>query len=202
MLITFEGGEGSGKSTQIRLLEKYLAGLGKKVLSTAEPGGTELGYQLRKILLTGEKPDPLAELLLFAADRAEHVAKVIKPALEKGRIVLSDRYFDSTVAYQIGGRGLSVKTVEFLNQLASGGLKPDLTFLLDLPVEEGLKRALVETKFEREELSFHQRVRKMFLKIAAQDPKRVKVIDSTAPVTEVQEEIQKLCKAKIFGKRS
>ncbi len=202
IFITFEGGEGCGKSTHIRLLASYLRSSRRKVVMTLEPGGTELGRALRRILLKNKSIANISELMLFAADRVEHIEKVIKPALKKGYIVLCDRYCDSTVAYQIGGRGINPKTVTLLNKISSEGLKPDLTFLLDLPIEIGLKRALVKTKFEKEAVAFHKRVRSGFLKIARRDKRRVKVIDSTQSIDAVQEEIRAICKAKIFGKPS
>ncbi|NQU18059.1 MAG: dTMP kinase [Candidatus Saganbacteria bacterium] len=202
MLITFEGGEGCGKSTHIKLLAKYLRSKMKKVLLTLEPGGTPFGKGLRKILLNDRTVSPLAELLLFAADRAQHVEKIIKPALKKGYIVLCDRYFDSTMAYQINGRKLSAGLVKLLVEISSHDLDPDLTLLLDINVKDGLKRAEVRTKFEKEKLAFHKRVRKGFLEIAAKNKRRVVLIDSTKSISDVQKEIREICKAKIFGKRS
>ena len=197
MFITFEGGEGCGKSTHIRLLASYLKSQGKKVLLTLEPGGTELGRSLRQILLKKKGVSAKAELLLFAADRIEHVEKVVKPALKKGYIVVCDRYFDSTFAYQIGGRGLPPDLVKLLNKISTTGLIPDLTFLLDLSAEQGLGRALVQTKFEKEALVFHKRIRKQFLKLATANKKRIKVINSTKSISDVQKEIRDICRAKI-----
>lgn len=196
MFITFEGGEGSGKSTHIRLLKKYLASKGKKALVTLEPGGTPFGKTLREILLSKKIPK-ISELMLFVADRVDHVEKVIRPALRKGYIVLCDRYIDSTAAYQLGGRGLPEDLVNYLNKISSCGVVPDLTFLLDLPVEKGLGRALVKTKFEKEKLSFHRAIRKQFLKIAGSNRSRVKIINAEKTISDVQEEIREICRAKI-----
>ena len=201
MFITFEGGEGSGKTTQVKLLAEFFKSQKKKVFETFEPGDTALGKSLRKVLLSNDNLSDLTELLLFAADRVEHVEKVIKKKLKQGFIVLCDRYIDSTTAYQVGGRNLNPKLVEFLNGAASMGLKPDLTFLLDIPAEIGVKRALVKNKFERKNSEFHKRVRRQFLKIAKENKRRVKVIDATRSVEEISKEISKTCKAKIFGKR-
>ncbi|MBI5970471.1 MAG: dTMP kinase [Deltaproteobacteria bacterium] len=183
--ITFEGVEGCGKSTQVELLKGYLEKKGFKVLLVREPGGTRLGEKVRAILLNseGDGMAPLTELFLYEACRAELVEKVIAPALKRGVFVICDRFVDSTVAYQGFGRGLKTD-IPLLNKLASNGLTPDVTFLLDLDPEIGLKRArkrisktaLKEDRFEKESLDFHKRVRKGFLKIAADTPKRVRVI--------------------------
>ncbi len=186
--ITFEGIEGCGKTTQIELLKGYLEKKGLKVLPVREPGGTPIGERVRGILLNseGDGMAPLTELFLYEACRAELVEKVIAPALKRGVFVICDRFSDSTVAYQGFGRGLKTDIV-LLNKLASNGLTPDVTFLLDLDPETGLKRAmkrinsntgLKEDRFEKETLDFHKKVRQGFLKIAKDDPKRVKVIDA------------------------
>lgn len=197
MLITFEGGEGCGKTTHLKLLAGYLRSLSKQVVVTREPGGTKLGRRLRRILLKNKPASNTAELFLFAVDRMEHVEKVVKPSLKKKMIVLCDRYTDSTYAYQSGGRGIPAGLVKLVNQISSAGIKPDLTFLLDLPVRVGLKRALVRTRFEKEIIAFHQRVRRAFRSIARRDRKRIKIIDSLKPIKTVQKEIRKICKAKI-----
>ncbi len=196
MFITFEGPEGCGKSTHSKLLKAYLESLGKQVVLTCEPGGTKLGQELRNILLhTPEKLDQLAELALFAADRAEHVAKVIQPALAAGKIVICDRYVDSTVAYQIGGRGLPEDLVRYLNMVSSRGLLPQVTFLLKVDPQIGLQRAgqeKVADRFEKEKIAFHTAVLNKYLEIARNDAKRVKIIESDARSIEaVQENIQK-----------
>src|SRR5262252_8658466 len=141
--ITLEGVDGSGKTTQLRLLEGALRGQGVDCLSTFEPGGTTLGRQIRQALLrvSDQKVEPLAELLLFAAARAQHVSELISPALESGQVVLCDRFIDATIAYQGYGRGIDLELINRLNQLATGGLKPDLTVVLDIPVATGLERA-------------------------------------------------------------
>ncbi len=195
-LLTFEGIEGCGKSTQVRIAEAYLAQQGHPVLTTREPGGTAIGSQVRGILLDPAHSAlaPLAELLLYEADRAQHVAERIQPALHEGRLVLCDRFFDSTTAYQSAGRGIATDTVRGLNMLATGGLRPDLTLLLDLPAGEGLRRAARVSqadRIEQESLAFHERVREAFLGIARSDPGRVKVVDAGQTVDEVAAAIRR-----------
>ena len=197
MFITFEGGEGCGKSTHSRRLKEYLESLGHKVVLTREPGGTLLGEDIRKILLSPRNTlSHEAEILLFAADRIEHVEKVIKPALKEGKTVISDRFIDSTTAYQIGGRKLAEDQVRYLNMISSQGLTPDLTFILETSVKIGLERATRGStpadRFEKEDLAFHERVRKMYLEIAEENPERVKVINTERPVDEVQKEIREI----------
>lgn len=207
LFITFEGTEGCGKSTQAKLLEKYLKGLGKKVVSSLEPGGTKTGRQIRNILLSTVEPlSQNAELFLFAADRAQHVDEIIKPALEAGSVVICDRFTDSTVAYQIGGRKLPEELVRYLNAVSSGGLFPDITFLLDLSPAVGLPRAIAASnleggkikkvdRFEKEKIAFHEEVRKAYLQIAADDPARVKVISTEKQdINAVHEEIKRTIK--------
>lgn len=197
--ITFEGIEGCGKSTQLELLKAHLEKKGRAVLSVREPGGTLLGERVRSVLLNGteEGVDPWAELFLYEACRAQLVAKVIRPALATDKIVLCDRFFDSTLAYQGFGRGLNAEKIEGLNALATGGLVPDLTFLVDCAEEVGLKRAWArinastgarEDRFEKEELAFHRRVRGGFLAIARAAP-RVKVVDGSREISTVHREI-------------
>lgn len=190
MFITFEGIEGAGKSTQIALVESWLRGLGLDVAVTRQPGGCALGLELRRILLDARNThlDSTAELFLYLADRAQHVAEVIRPALAAGKTVLCDRYHDSTVAYQGFGRGLDVERLIALGQTATGGLVPDMTVLLDLPVAEGLARARgrnhatgasqAEGRFEALEIDFHQRVRDGFLALAYREPGRFAVADA------------------------
>jgi dTMP kinase len=194
-LITFEGIDGCGKSTQMRLLEQYLTERGVAVVPTREPGGTELGRKVRSALLDGGagSVEPLAELLLYAADRAQHVRRVIMPALAEGKVVLSDRFYDATTVYQGHARGFDLELVNQLNELATGGLKPDLTLLLDLDVETGLKRTMRRgdgtgataarpDRLDQEPVEFHERVRKAYLEIAAREPQRFRVIPSAGPV--------------------
>ena len=208
-LITFEGIDGCGKSTQMRLLEQYLTELGVTVISTREPGGTELGKKIRSALLDGVEGsvEPLAELLLYAADRAQHVRRVIMPALAEGKVVLSDRFYDATTVYQGYARGFDLTLVSQLNELATGGLKPDLTLLFDLDVETGLMRTWErgdETggagarpdRLDQEPVEFHERVRKAYLEIAAREPRRFRVIPAAGPVERTFElmirEVQRL----------
>lgn len=196
MFITFEGIEGTGKSTQIMLLKARLESLGKSVLVTFEPGGSRIGAELRRVLLSLENRDlcARAELFLYLADRAQHVAQVVRPALEAGRIVLCDRFADSTVAYQAFGRGLDPDLLHSLNTLAVDSLWPDLTILLDLEPEVGLTRAVArnhaegktvaEGRFEAESLAFHSRVRQGYKTWAERFPQRILTVDATgAPET-------------------
>ncbi|HEY7140464.1 MAG TPA: dTMP kinase [Methylomirabilota bacterium] len=187
-LITVEGVEGAGKSTQVEGLRAWLAARGVPVIATAEPDGTPLGARLRRVLGDVDRVTSLAEALLFAASRAEHVQRVIRPALEAGQVVLCDRYVDSTVAYQGYGRGLSLETVAQLNRLATDGVVPDLTLMLDLDVAEGLRRARARRgalaacdPFERLALEFHERVRKGYWAIRDREPARVIVVDADRP---------------------
>ncbi|HMB27962.1 MAG TPA: dTMP kinase [Blastocatellia bacterium] len=194
-LITFEGIDGCGKSTQMRLLGQYLTGRGVAVVSTREPGGTELGRKVRSALLDGGagSVEPLAELLLYAADRAQHVRRVILPALAEGKVVLSDRFYDATTVYQGYARGFDLELVNQLNELATGGLKPDLTLLFDLDVETGLKRTMRRgdgtgvtaagpDRLDQEPVEFHECVRQAYLDIAAREPERFRVIPSAGPI--------------------
>ena len=186
-LITFEGIDGSGKSTQLRLLEKYLAGRGIAFLSTREPGGTALGKIIRSALLAGENVEPLAELLLYAADRAQHVKQVIIPALASGMLVLSDRFCDATTAYQGAARGFDPELVERLNELAAAGIRPDLTLLFDLDAETSLARkneSVEPDRLESEPLEFHRRVRAAYLALGEREPDRLKIIPATGTVEE------------------
>ncbi len=201
MFITFEGGEGCGKSTHSKLLKKYLAGRGYRVVLTLEPGGTEIGKKLRKALLKGKKlASGRSELFLFAADRSEHVARVIRPALAAGKIVISDRFIDSTTAYQTGGRKLPADLVEQINGISSDGLVPDLTFLLDVRPRVGISRGTrheKKDKFESEDGGFHERVRKAYLNIAKKYPRRVKIIPTSGAVGEAQDMIRRIADEKL-----
>lgn len=178
MFITFEGPEGSGKSTAIAALARLLEECGHTVLVTRQPGAGEFGAKVRSLLLEGEELDARAELFLFLADRAEHVAKCLRPALEDGVWVLCDRYSDSTVVYQAHARGLSEDFVRSADAFATGGLLPDLTFLLDLDPEVGLSRVQAPDRLDRQPLAFHQAVRAGFLKEAAREPHRWQVLDA------------------------
>jgi dTMP kinase len=183
--ITFEGIEGCGKSTQAKMLYEHLVEAGFAVVPTREPGATAIGRVLRETLLSTEFPemDPRSELLLFAASRAQHVMEVLHPSLAAGKIVVCDRYVDSTIAYQAYGRGLPVTEARRISDWASSGLMPDLTFLLDLPVERALER-LRPGEMDRIELAdvdFHRRVREGFLSLAAFYPERFHVLDATQP---------------------
>jgi len=192
--ITFEGIDGCGKSTQLRILASELRVRRVDVVTTREPGGTSLGRKLRAALLdVDEQVDPLAELFVFAADRAQHVRQLLLPALAANKVVLSDRYADATVAYQGAGRGFDRALVQELVQLATGGLKPDLTLLFDLSVPESAVRtrkrvALKHTdRLDIEDAEFHTRVRNAYLEIARAEPDRVRVIDARNSVPETQE---------------
>lgn len=197
--ITFEGIDGSGKSTQLRLIANDLRFRGLAVLTTQEPGGTPLGRKLRETFLeTDENVDPLAELLLFAADRAQHVNFLIKPALSEGKIVISDRYADATYAYQGAGRGFPQTTIKQVIKLATDGLKPDLTLFFDLPVETALLRTNIRSdsgeqknRMDKEKSDFYERVRASYLELAANETKRFRIINSEKSVEEVHVEALK-----------
>jgi len=201
MFITFEGIEGTGKTTQISRVCDYFDKQGREIFLTMEPGGSRMGKELRKMLLHVDNKDitPIAELFLYLADRAQHVAQVIRPQLEAGKIVISDRFADSTVVYQGYGRGLDPKLLHTLNEVAVDGLWPDLTILLDLDVEVGLKRAVTrnmrdgktqeEGRFEQEHLSFHSRIREGYLTWAALNRDRIKVADASGSPDEVHDNI-------------
>ncbi|RME63211.1 MAG: dTMP kinase [Nitrospirae bacterium] len=194
LFITFEGIEGSGKTTMVRMLNEYLTDKGYQVIATYEPGDHPLGPDIRKLLLSPPvSPGLMGELLLYMADRAEHLEKVIMPALKEGKIVLCDRFTDSTLAYQGYARGGDIDTIKTLNKLVTGNLRPQRTYLLDLSPEEGLKRnstAKKTDRFERESLEFHKRVREGFLQIASEEPERFKIIDSHKNLDEVFSEIK------------
>jgi dTMP kinase len=194
MFITFEGPDGSGKSTQAKLLAEWLIAQGKSVVLTREPGGSALGKQLRTILLNDKNLTlaPLTELLLFCADRAQHVTEIIKPALAQNKIVICDRYIDSTTAYQSGGRGFDREMIDILNAYSTQGTLPDRTFLIDVPTKIGLARAtkISADKFESEAVSFHEKVRSMYLKIAQESP-RVSIIDGVQSIDDVALAVQK-----------
>jgi len=195
LFISFEGIDGVGKSTQADLLETWLSEQGKTVIRTLEPGGTDVGVEIRKILLH-HKGDlaPRAEAALFAADRAHHVSSKIRPALERGEIVITDRYFDSSVAYQGAGRDLSRTEVRDLSLWAVGGLLPQLTVLLDLPAEEARARrnksGTEPDRLEREKIEFFETVRSAYLDLAKAEPNRFLVVDASVSVEEMQSQIR------------
>jgi dTMP kinase len=198
--ITFEGIDGSGKSTQLKLLASFLAEAGCDVLLTREPGGTPVGNRLRSALLDAqEEVDPLTELLVFAADRAQHVRRVLRPALATGRVVFSDRYADATTAYQGAGRGFSPELIAEIIALATEGLRPDLTILFDLPVEDSATRTrrrmngkLHGDRLDAETPDFHLRVREAYLNIARTDPERVKIVETNQPFEVTHERVKEI----------
>lgn len=204
MFITFEGIEGTGKTTQIQKVKEFFEAQGKEVFLTLEPGGSRVGRELRKMLLHVENKDLTAttELFLYLADRSQHVAQVIRPELESGKVVLCDRFADSTVVYQGYGRGIDTNVLRQLNEVAVDGLWPDLTIVLDIDPEIGLKRATLrnlddgkakeEGRFEAEHISFHRRIREGYLTWAALNRDRIKVADASGTPDEVFAVIQKL----------
>jgi dTMP kinase len=213
LFVTFEGVEGSGKTTQIQRLKRYLTQKGILCKVTREPGGCPIGEKVRKILLNPDHREmsPLSELLLYEASRAQHVMEVIKPLLKKGMVVLCDRFSDASIAYQGYGRKVDLKLVERLNRLSSQGIKPDITFLLDCPPDVGLKRALQrnqklkkekEGRFEREKIQFHHKVRRGYLSIAKEEPHRVKVIDTREGEEKVFQKIRQIVDELIGSKGS
>lgn len=188
MFVTFEGTEGSGKSSALKAIAERLRSAGREVVTTREPGAGDFGREIRKILLYGEELDPRAELFLFLADRAQHCRDVVRGSLVDGKTVLCDRYIDSTVAYQGHARGLDVSEIRELNTIATVGLKPDLTLLFDLDVEIGLKRLLDKDRLDNEPLEFHQKVREGYLAEMENDPARWIKIDASQPADIVVEQ--------------
>jgi dTMP kinase len=200
-LIVFEGVEGCGKTSQMQLCQEWLQSLGVSVIVTREPGGTELGLHLRRLLLEKAENQPiseLTELLLYAADRAQHVEQELKPNLKKGKYVLCDRYTDSTTAYQGYGRGLSIGLINQLNSIATAGLESDLTIWLDVDVEVGLARKLKHSegldRIEQEAIAFHQRVQQGYAELAASYPSRIVRVDGNASKVAVGQMIQEVLK--------
>lgn len=186
MFIAFEGGDGAGKTTQIELLRARLVDDGRDVVVTREPGGTDLGVSIREVLLHGDAIAPRAEAMLFAADRAHHVATVVRPALRRDAVVLQDRYIDSSVAYQGAGRELDPAEIKRLSLWATEELLPDLTVLLDVTPQDGRsRRGTVHDRLESEQDDFHARVREHYLQLAAQDPGRYLVVDAGLPREEI-----------------
>jgi dTMP kinase len=201
MLITLEGIEGSGKTTQIGYIARFLREKGFECVITREPGATRVGKSIRSILLDPENKnlDTLTELLLYMSDRVQHVKEIIRPSLLSGKTVLCDRFFDATVVYQGYARGTEIRLIHTLHKMLLDGIQPDITFLLDLPPEEGLSRAWkqigngsrknVETRFERETLRFHQKVRNGYLELARQESNRFRVINAGQTENSVREDI-------------
>jgi len=203
VFITFEGPDGSGKTTQIRLLAEWLRERGREVVLTREPGGTEIGDQIRAVLHDpyNTAMDARAEILLYSASRAQHVAQLIRPALAAGKIVISDRYADSTLAYQGYGRGLDLEMLRTITRFATRGLTPGLTLYLDITPEEGLQRRRLGgdewNRLDAEALEFHQRVRAGYLELVEQEPERWAVVNAARPVEEVQVEIRAMVQARL-----
>ena len=211
--ITFEGIEGCGKSTQVKLLAGMLKEGGNSCVVTREPGGTPIGTKIREILLNPDNAGmaPEAELLLYAADRVQHMRELIKPALDSGKIVVCDRFTDATMAYQGLGRGLDMALIRELNRIASLGIRPDLTLLLDCPAETGIERALdrnsrnghaKDDRFEREVMAFHQKVRDGYLAIAKEEPERVKVVNAIKDIQSMHGEIWGIVNAFLGNNRT
>lgn len=191
LFITFEGPDGCGKTTQMKLLAEYFEKKGKEVVLTREPGGKGLGEKVREILLNydGEVSDR-CESFLFLADRAQNIDIIVNPAVKEGKIVLCDRHIDSTVAYQGYGRGLNIDRINMLNNFATNGKKPDLTLVFDVDVETSMKRVGKEKdRMESAGIDFHNRVRKGYLELAKQEPKRIKVLDATKSIEEIHKDV-------------
>jgi dTMP kinase len=208
--VTFEGIEGSGKSTQIVLLANHLKTSGRQVVLTREPGGTPIGDDVRKILLNPANTalDAKAELLLYAASRAQHLREIILPALAAGAIVLCDRFSDATLAYQGYGRGLDIEMIRSLNRMVTAGMRPDLTVLFDIDAASGIARAHgrnrnrgleAEARFENEEIAFHERVRQGYLALTRQEPDRIKVVDASPSPEEVQGKVRMIVDEMLRG---
>jgi len=208
--ITFEGIEGCGKTTQINMLREYLVSKKYEVIVTREPGGTKIGDQIRKILLLSENKEmyPIAELLLYAAQRNQHIEEKIKPAINSGKIILCDRYADATTAYQGAARKIDREILIQIHKIATEGLKPDLTLLFDCPVEIGLKRALArnkienlcgkEDRFEMEKVDFHNKVREGYLEIQQNEPNRVIIIDATQSIDKMHADVVRVISEKLI----
>ena len=194
LFITFEGIDGCGKTTQIKLLKEYFEKKNKKVLLTREPGAKGLGEKLREILLNYDgEVSSNCESFLFLADRAQHIDTIVKPAVQRGEIVLCDRHTDSTVAYQGYGRGVNIEQINLLNNIATSGLKPDITFIFDIDTETSAKRVGKEKdRMEAAGIEFFKRVREGYLSIAKDEPERVKLIDGNKTIEEIHEEILEL----------
>lgn len=202
LFVTFEGGEGAGKSTLLRAIASALDGTGREVIATREPGGTPEGEALRRILLEAAPGawEPMSEALLHYAARVQHVTRVVRPALARGAVVLSDRFADSTMVYQGYGLGVAREAIAAVHRAALGDFAPDLTIVLDVPVEVGLARAARQRRpdrYEADERAFHERVRQGFLAIAAAEPERCAVVDATRPADEVRAAVLRLIAARL-----
>jgi dTMP kinase len=200
LFISLEGIEGTGKTTQAKLLAEHLSGKGHSAVVTEEPGGTSIGLRIREVLLKVEhsEMDSLTELLLYSASRCQHIHQLILPSLEAGKVVITDRFSDSTLAYQGYGRGIDPDLIETLDRLVTGGLKPDLTLLLDIDVETGLKRNKGANKVDRlelEDVAFHRKVRAGYLEIARREPGRIKVVDASGDIDEIKGKIARVVDA-------
>ena len=198
--VSFEGIEGTGKSTQAGLLSDFLIGKGFAVVKTAEPGGTLISRKIRELLLSLDSKGmaPLTELLMYNASRVEHIKEVIAPAIKRGDVVISDRFSDSTVAYQGYGRGLDLRIIDSLDVIATNRLRPDITILLDIDVETGLRRNREINKFDRlelEDISFHRKVREGFIRISEKEKDRVKLVECSGPLEAVHREIVEIISA-------
>ncbi|OGS22771.1 MAG: dTMP kinase [Elusimicrobia bacterium RIFOXYA2_FULL_39_19] len=198
LFITFEGPDGSGKSTHAEKLKQWFKNKGFSVILTREPGGTRLAESIRKLLLNSENSvSPITELLLYAASRAQHTQELILPSLKQGKIIISDRYYDSTVAYQHYGRGLDLKTIKELNTIASGGLTPDLTILIDLETKKSLgrlKNTRKKDRIENENTAFHRKIRNGYLALAKNEPRRIKIVKSNNEMSATFESILSVVK--------
>lgn len=199
LFITFEGADGCGKTTQMELLAEYLKNNGKDILLTREPGGKGLGEKVREILLNYNGPvSDRCESFLFLADRAQNIDTIVNPAVSQGKIVLCDRHIDSTVAYQGYGRGLDIERINKLNDIATNGKKPDLTFVFDIDVETSMKRVGKEKdRMESAGIDFHNRVRKGYLELAKQEPQRIKVLDATKSIEKIHNDVIEILNAKL-----
>ncbi|MEJ2683588.1 MAG: dTMP kinase [Candidatus Sulfobium sp.] len=194
IFISVEGIEGTGKTTLAGFLAEYLQGKGLRVTQTEEPGGTSIGRKIRELLLSPEngEMDPVTELLLYNASRVQHIREIIMPALERGDVVITDRFSDSTMAYQGYGRGIDVKLIDSLDLISTQRLRPDITILLDIDVQTGLRRNREinkDDRIEREDVAFHGRVRNGFIHIAAQSPERIRMVDCSVPVETVRQNV-------------
>ena len=194
IFISFEGIEGTGKSTQSRLLTEHLRGKGYRVVQTMEPGGTKISMKIRELLLSldSREMDHVTELLLYNAARVQHIKEVIEPAIERGDVVITDRFSDSTVAYQGFARGIDLQLIDSLDRIATNKLSPDITILLDIDVKTGLARNRALNKNDRlelEDISFHEKVRKGFIQIAAREPERVRLVDCSESLDEVHRKV-------------